>query len=394
MKTAPSENRPAPDWDPTAPEVLRDQRAAYDAMRRRCPVAYSEFLGWSLFRHEDVLRVLLDHETFSNAVSRHLSVPNGMDPPEHTAYRRLIEPFFSAGRVAAFEPVCREIAMNLTRLLSARPEVEFISAVARPFAVQAQCAFLGWPALLHTPLAQWTRKNHEATLAQDRKAMSQIALEFEGIVDDLLETRLQAGAGPETDLTAALMHAQVWDRPLSNEEIASILRNWTVGEIGTIAAATGILTEFLATQPEVQAQLRADHNLLPAAIEEILRIHGPLVANRRIAKRPVQIGGRQINAGERITLMWISANRDEAVFVAPDAFRLDRDPSLNLLWGAGIHVCPGAPLARLELRVFMEELLGRTTAILTVPDKPPTLAVYPASGFASLPLQFRGEEAT
>ena len=121
MKNASPANRPAPDWDPTAPEVLRDQRAAYDAMRRRCPVAYSEFLGWSLFRHEDVLRVLLDHETFSNAVSRHLSVPNGMDPPEHTAYRRLIEPFFSAERVAAFEPVCREIAANLTRLLSARP---------------------------------------------------------------------------------------------------------------------------------------------------------------------------------------------------------------------------------------------------------------------------------
>ena len=135
MKNASTENRPAPDWDPTAPEVLRDQRAAYDAMRRRCPVAYSEFLGWSLFRHEDVLRVLLDHETFSNAVSRHLSVPNGMDPPEHTAYRRLIEPFFSAEPVAAFEPVCREIAANLTRLLlpalrRARGHVVFINSGA------------------------------------------------------------------------------------------------------------------------------------------------------------------------------------------------------------------------------------------------------------------------
>ena len=85
-----------PDWNPTDASVLRDQPAAYDDMRRRCPVARSEQLGWSLFRHEDVTRVLLDHETFSNQVSRHRSVPNGMDPPEHTAYRRAIEPYFTA----------------------------------------------------------------------------------------------------------------------------------------------------------------------------------------------------------------------------------------------------------------------------------------------------------
>ena len=98
-----------PDWDPTAEDVLRDQRAAYDAMRERCPVAYSKFMHWSLFRHEDITRVLHDHDTFSNAVSQHLSVPNGMDPPEHTADRRTIDPYFAPARVAAFAPSCRAI---------------------------------------------------------------------------------------------------------------------------------------------------------------------------------------------------------------------------------------------------------------------------------------------
>ena len=79
------------DWDPRSEAVLRDSRAAYDEMRERCPVASSEFMQWSLFRHEDMTRVLHDHETFSNAVSQHLTVPNGMDPPEHTAYRRIVE---------------------------------------------------------------------------------------------------------------------------------------------------------------------------------------------------------------------------------------------------------------------------------------------------------------
>lgn len=389
MKDTNTNDRPQPDWNPTSPEVLRNQRAAYDEMRRRCPVAYSEFFGWSLFRHEDVTRVLLDHKTFSSAVSQHLSVPSGMDQPEHTAYRCIIEHYFSAKRMDAFEPVCRGIARELVQRLTADKEVEFIADAALPFAVQVQCAFLGWPASLQEPLVRWTRKNHEATLAQDRKAMSEIALEFEGIIDDLLETRLQADAGPETDLTASLMHEKVWGRPLSNEEVASILRNWTVGEIGTISASVGILTQYLADHAELQTQLRTKPDLLPPAIEEILRIHGPLAANRRITTRPVEIGGRKINAGERITLMWISANRDERVFEDPDSFRLDRDPSKNLLWGAGIHACPGAPLARLEMRVFMEELLSRTREIALATEKAPTFAVYPASGFATLPLRVR-----
>lgn len=382
-------SRPEPDWNPTSPEVQRDQRAAYDAMRLRCPVAYSELLGWSLFRHEDVMRVLFDHKTFSSAVSQHLSVPSGMDQPEHTEYRRIIEPYFSAKRMEAFEPICRGIATKLAHDLNVRREVEFMTDAALPFAVQVQCAFLGWPAALQEPLLRWTRKNHEATLAQDRKAMSEIALEFEAIIDDLLETRLQADASPETDLTTALMHEKVWGRPLSNEELASILRNWTVGEIGTISASVGILAHYLTEHPDLQKQLRTQPNLLPNAIEEILRIFGPLVSNRRITTCPVEIGGRQIAAGERITLMWISANRDERVFEDPDSFRLDRDYSKNLLWGAGIHVCPGAPLAKLEMKVFMEELLAHTLDIATIPETSPALAAYPASGFATLPLRIQ-----
>ncbi|MGE5242181.1 MAG: cytochrome P450, partial [Bacteroidota bacterium] len=215
----------------------------------------------------------------------------------------------------------------------------------------------------------------------------EIASEFESFIDDMLETRRQAGATPEDDVTAALMHEMVRGRRLSNAEIASILRNWTVGELGTISAAVGILVHYLAQQTELQKQLRAEPSLLPAAIDEILRIHGPLVANRRVTTRPVSIGGRKIDAGERISLNWVSANRDGRVFEDPDTFRLDRDPAKNLLYGAGIHVCPGAPLARMELRVIMEELLKRTTAIDPAPDKLPTNAVYPASGFAALPLR-------
>ena len=382
-------DRSRQDWDPQSDTVLRDQRLAYDKLRERCPVAHSDFLGWSLFRHEDVVRVLNDPGTFSSAVSGHLSVPNGMDPPEHTEYRRIIEPYFLPERMEAFEPQCRGIAANLVQSLAGREEVELIGEFAHRFAVGVQCAFLGWPMDLHEPLRIWTQKNHKATLAEDRAAMATIAREFHGYVDELLQTRRAAGLQASDDITTSLMRQRVRDRPLRDDEIVSILRNWTVGEIGTISAAVGILVHYISEHADLQQRLRTQPSLLPDAIEEVLRIHGPLVANRRITTRPVQIGGREIGAGERISLMWISANRDGRVFEEPEAFRLNRDPAANLLYGAGIHVCPGAPLARMEMRVAMEELLGRTIRIDPIPDRPPTNAVYPASGFATLSLRVR-----
>lgn len=377
------------DWDPKAADVLRDQRAAYDAMRERCPVAYSELMRWSVFRYEDVMRVLDDHEAFSNAVSEHLSVPSGMDPPEHTPYRMIIERYFTAERMDAFEPRCRKLSVDLVQTLLQAGAVEFMADFALPFAARAQCAFLSWPLRLEESLIRWTQKNHAATFAQDRTGMSEIAREFEAMIDELVESRIESGAQAIEDVTASLMQEKVWGRPLSQEEIASILRNWTVGEIGTIAAATGILVHYLAAHADLQAQLRAEPSLLPVAVDEILRIHGPLVASRRITTRPVELNGRQISAGERISLMWISANRDGRVFEAPDSFRLDRDPTKNLLYGDGLHVCPGAPLARLEMRVCMEELLARTEKIQLISGSPPGTAVYPASGFSRLPLVVR-----
>lgn len=143
------------------------------------------------------------------------------------------------------------------------------------------------------------------------------------------------------DMTTSLLRERVGDRLLDDQEIVSILRNWTVGELGTISACVGILAHYLAAHPELQQQLREQTALLPAAIDE---------------------------------------------------FRLDRDPTKNLLYGAGIHVCPGAPLARLELHVIMEELLARTSQIALVPGEESVRAVYPASGFSSLPLWIERNE--
>jgi len=149
---------PEEDWDPKADEVQRDQRAAYDAMRERCPVAYSDFLGWTLFRHADVMRALHDPDTFSSVVSRHLSVPSGMDPPEHTDFRAALNPYFEPEQMAAFEPHCRQLARELAAALPADDEVELTGQFTSWFAVRVQCRFLGWPARFHEKLYQWVQK--------------------------------------------------------------------------------------------------------------------------------------------------------------------------------------------------------------------------------------------
>lgn len=378
---------PKADWNPRDPEVLRDQLPAYDAMRKRCPVAYSDYQHWTVFGYRDAVRMLSDHDTYSSAVSSHLSVPNGMDPPEHGRYRAIIEPYFSAQRMQQFEPTCRGVARGLVAALTADGETEIMSALAEPFALQIQCAFMGWPQHLHEPLRRWVQDNRAATLARDNDRMGKIALQFNDYVQVLLDERRRAPPGTVDDTTAALMREEVGGRTLSTAEITSILRNWTVGELGTIAASVGIVVLFLARNPEIQQQLRAQPAELDAAIDEILRIDAPLMSNRRITTCPVSLGGRHIEAGERITLMWASANRDEAVFGDPDAFRPQQNRPHNLLYGKGIHVCPGAPLARMELRVLFEELLSGSGHIAPGETESPVRASFPAGGFTRVAVQ-------
>lgn len=142
-------NAPDPEWNPHAQSVREDLLAACDHMRKHRPVAYHDELQWYVFRHADVLRVIEDHQTFSNAVSTHLSVPNGMDPPEHSKYRPLIESFFEPAAMAGFEPQCRALSRKL--LASVVPgsgqesEPEVMSAIAQRFALRVQCTFLAGP---------------------------------------------------------------------------------------------------------------------------------------------------------------------------------------------------------------------------------------------------------
>lgn len=375
---------PVPRWNPLAPEVLADQVHAYDTMRQQHPVAYSDLLGWSVFTHADVLHVLQNPDCFSNAASRHRSVPNGMDPPEHTVYRQLIEPLLSEAKLRAFAPVCRRIAEGFAASLAGTGrDREFVSEFAIGYSLECQCRFVGWPAELAASIASWSERNRAATLSGDRKELASIANEFRHAVGRTLAAFHKTAPSTGEDVISGLLRSRIDGVPLDHDDIASILRNWTVGELGSLTAGLSIIVHRLATDESLQALVRADTSLVPAVIDEILRAEGPLVCNRRIATRDVRLGEQDIRAGERISVMWISANRDESVFERADQVDPARDPGKNLLYGAGIHVCPGASLARMEMRNAIEALLAGTRWIYPG-SRAPLRMVYPANGYRQL----------
>ena len=143
------------DWDLRSEEVQKDQVAAYDAMRRRCPVAHDEFMGYSVFKNADVQHVLDHPEIYSNVVStRHIAVPNGMDAPVHTAFRAINDKYFTPERLEKFAPVIREAVKSLIADLPRGEEVDVMQGFGQAYAMRVQNAFMGWPACLEQPLTE------------------------------------------------------------------------------------------------------------------------------------------------------------------------------------------------------------------------------------------------
>ncbi len=374
------------DWDSRSEDVQKDQVAAYDRMRSKCPVAHDDFMGYSLFKNEDIRYVNEHPEIFSNKVStRHIAVPNGMDAPEHTAFRAVNDKYFTPERMDAFEPKARAILAELVADLPRGEEVEIMDDFAQLYAMRIQNEFMGWPAELERPLIEWIDKNRKATLKRDREEIAQVALEFDGYIHDLLQVRRDAGDKAPQDVTTELLHDTVklpeGERTMTEAELISLIRNWTVGELATVSACAGIIVNFLATHPEEQKRLRENPGEIPAAVEEIMRLEDPLVTNRRITTQEVEVGGRVLPAGARVTINWASANRDEDAFEDALEYKPERSQENNLVYGSGIHVCPGMPLAQLELRVLMEELLKGTESIEV---KSTANAIYPAAGYSTV----------
>lgn len=399
-------NNPACEWDPGAPAVRSDQIAAYDALRERCPVAHSSALGWSPTRHGDVLAALQQPETFSSRVSAHVAVPNGMDGAEHASYRAVVDCAFTAARVEQFAQPLRRIAEDLIAdFLTAGSPGEVMTTLAEPFAARSLCSYVGWQTDVASDLRRWAAQSEVATRARDRAELERVAAEFDAIItvqlhqarrhqlahhrpaeEPAAESAHAATADGPGSITELLLEQRVHGRALTDAEIVAIMRNWTAGELGTIAAAVGILLATLAAQPALADHLRGTPGGRRAAVDEILRLEPPLIANRRITTRKVEMSGVTIPADAPVSILWPAVQRDPRAFPAPQEFRADRDPSANLLYGRGPHYCPGEGLARLQLETVLDVVLRELPPFTLA--APPIRASYPAGGFTEVRLDW------
>ena len=373
-----------------ATDAPADLRAELDARREARPVEHDGDATWVLLRHADVLAAALDPGTFSSAAGTRRAIPNSLDGAEHAAYRAVVDRYLDEAAVAAQEEQCRLQAAALVDALPRGTTIDAVTDLGTPFAVRTQTTWLGWPDELEGQLVAWMADNLAATRSGDRGRTARVAARFDDLVGEQVRVRREAGSSAPDDVTTRLLNETVDGRPLTDEEVVSLLRNWTAGDLGSLAACLGIVVHRLANRPDRQditreRVARGDHAAIETAIEEVLRIDDPFVSNRRRTTRDVTVGDRTIPAGDRVLLSWTAANRDPRVFGDPDAFRPEQNEPHNLVFGAGPHVCPGRALTLMELRVAVTELLARTGRLLPA-EEPAVREPAPGSGWARVPV--------
>lgn len=359
----------------------RDQRALTDELRPEARIVQGTGGEWIVLGHDEVVAAAMDPETFSSAVSSHLQLPNGLDGDEHRRFRALIDRYLGHERMTELEPAIREVSDELVAGLEPGATVDAVDGLGAVFAVRAMTRWLGWPAELHDRLIAWTRENTSASASGDRTRTAKVAEDFDEIIMSVVGPRR---ADPAIDdVTAQLIRDDFLGRELRDDEIVSILRNWTAGDLSSMALCIGVIVEGLARMPQLVARMRDGSDAeAEAIINELLRIDDPFVSNRRVTTCPVTLGGADLPAEARVHLNWTSANRDEQKFSGE--FDEAAHAEQNLVFGIGPHVCPGKELTLLELRVFFRALLARFSSIDLAGDS--ERAVTPVGGFASLPV--------
>jgi cytochrome P450 len=386
-----SEWEPNEAWAPVARAEATDAATAYAEARARCPVVRVEavFGGfWAVLGHDELVEAALATETFSNVVPLFATrrPPLECDPPEHQFYRRMLNGCFARDKMKLLEPGIRRFAVEMLEPLLATGSADLAVEFTYPFPTRVLCLLLSLPDEDWRLIKEWT----EAALhlgGQSAPGSSERIAAEERIRPYMLELIAARRERPGDDLVSALVGGDHELPSLDDETILGIVMMLFSAGHGTTTSAIGNLVLRLARDPVLQERLRRDPALLPAAIEESVRIDAPQQARPRVATQDADLAGRQIAKGDWVWLVFGAANLDERAFVRPAEFDLERSPNRHVGFGRGIHLCIGAPLARLEIRVFLEELLARTTGF-ELAGPVARLAAWPRLGVSSLPLRF------
>jgi cytochrome P450 len=350
-------------YDIFSPGFRTDPYATWSAMRTGgCPVAHSDQWGgsWMPVRYDTIREIARDGERFSSRaveVAGPLASAGGLflppltsDPPAHKLHRDVLMPYFLPKRIAAFEPFIRDQARDLAAALAARGGGDVVTGFAQELTIAVLTKMLGVP-----PGEQFTDWMIRMIRIgpKDQAVRSQAVGEILAYLGGLLDER---EAEPRDDLITYLAGAAIDGVPLSRKHQIGSAFLILIAGADTTWSAIGSSLWHLATHEEDRRRLVADPGLIDTAAEEFLRVYAP-VSVGRIARQDTDLDGRMVGTGERVLLAFAAANRDPDVFEDPDEIRIDRKRNRHLTFGSGGHRCLGSNLARLELRVTLEEWL-------------------------------------
>jgi len=401
--------------DLTDPELYAtgDQHAVFRYLRANAPVFFQRQRSgpgfWAITRYEDVRRVSRDTQSFISSggtstmdlenpgsASMDYEMMQGTlvvtDPPRHTKLRALVNKAFTPQSVARLEPFVRHVVGTVIDDAEAAGEGDFVADVAARLPFIVICELLGIPAedrpALFAAIKPMMVTDVDLARAGTMLDPMQSASSLIDYLRDAIERRA-AGVGGSADLISGLVDAEIDGQQLSRAEMLALcILLFIAGSETTMNGTSGGMLVFF-DHPEQRARVTADPALLPAAVEEVLRYVSPtLVSMVRTATGDVTLRDVTIRAGQKVTLWYGSANRDEEVFADPDAFDASRSPNEHLAFGFGAHFCLGAQLARLELRVIFEQLFTRLPG-LAVTGEPRRLRSNIFNGLERLPVRFR-----
>jgi len=353
-----------------APEANGDPHAAFRPFRDEPRVVYAfspdnaQFVRapgmWVLTRAADMREALQnpalfssERDTFAPLIGEAWRmVPVEMDPPIHTAFRMMLNPLFSPKRIEQMKAGIRERAVGLIEGFRARGECEFMSEFARPFPVTIFLQFVGLSDDRREEFQQWGRD-----LLHGRDIETK-AGGVRAIVDYMRELIADRRKNPKDDFITFTLNGKVDGRPLTDDEIVGCTFLVFVAGLDTVAATLSFLYLHLARHPEHQAQLRADPSLIPAAVEELIRVYG-ILPMTRIVTRDVEFAGVKMKKGDVINCPPQLANIDVREVARPDEIDFTRTDNHHMGFAYGPHRCIGSHLARLELTIAFEEWLSR-----------------------------------
>lgn len=385
------------DLDPLQPEDFDSPHVEYRRLREECPVARSDAWGgfYALLKHDDVTNAASDWRTFISSVQNVVPKvaftgrrpPLHFDPPEHTPYRRALAPLLTEARVARLEPTIRRISGALLDSMVAAGGGDICADFSARMPIQTFAHWMNLPQDQVDELAEVGRRYNIAVQSNDQAETMESSTLLYGMARTLVAERQANPLPVEKDATSALLATRVDGEPLPLDLIVGAIRQVLVVGIIAPTVLIGSIAVHLSRDRALQDALRADPSLMPAAVDEFLRLYTPYRGFARTPNKDVCIRGRTIPERTPVALVYASANRDAEVFDEPEEFRLNR-PNIgrSVAFGRGPHACPGAALARLELIVALEELLGRTRGFELAGPIVPTR--FPEIGALSVPLRF------